>query len=337
MSDLPTTNPGTLVISLDFELIWGVRDQYPPDGGAYRENLLGVRAAIPQMLELFEEYGVSATWATVGMLMAESRDEWESFKPAALPRYVNADLNPYDDPIGTSEADDPLRFAGTLIDQIRKRPGQEIASHTFGHYYPLEPGTDQESFAADLKSAVAIAKAKGFALRSLVFPRNQFNPEYAQIIADAGFTVCRSNGAGWMHKEAASNTYFRTDIRAARLIDTYLPVSGNQVIAWDSIPFVGSLCCLPASMFLRPYSPRLRRLEGMRLTRVASGIEAASKAGGIYHLWWHPHNAGANTDRFMSFLRKVLDVYAKCRLHHDMQSMSMAEVAERAASLRNIG
>lgn len=335
MTDLSQNGPGTFVISLDFELIWGVRDRYSPDGGAYRENLIGARAAVPQMLDLFEEYGVSATWATVGMLMADSREEWETFKPDFMPRYADAALDSYHDPIGTSESDDPLRFAGNLIEQIRQRSGQEIASHTYGHYYPLEPGSDRESFAADLQSAVAIAKSKGFELRSLVFPRNQFNPEFAQIIADAGFTVCRSNSAGWMHKEAASDKYFRTDIRAARLIDAYVPLSGNQVIAWNSIPFVGSLCCLPASMFLRPYSPRLRRLEGLRLKRIASGIEGAAKSGGIFHLWWHPHNAGAHTDRFMSFLRKVLDVYAKCRLHHDMQSMTMAQVAERAAEFNS--
>src|SRR5262245_13071649 len=58
---------GALVISLDFELHWGVRDKRPVDG-SYRENLLGAREAIPRMLDLFEEFGIAATWATVGFL-----------------------------------------------------------------------------------------------------------------------------------------------------------------------------------------------------------------------------------------------------------------------------
>ena len=68
-------NPGfgALVISLDFELHWGVRDKRPVDG-PYRENLLGAREAIPRMLDLFEEFGVAATWATVGFLFAKNRD-----------------------------------------------------------------------------------------------------------------------------------------------------------------------------------------------------------------------------------------------------------------------
>ena len=57
---------GALVISLDFELHWGVRDKCAPDG-PYRENLLGARKAIPRILDLFEEFDVAATWATVGI------------------------------------------------------------------------------------------------------------------------------------------------------------------------------------------------------------------------------------------------------------------------------
>ena len=265
------------MISLDFELRWGVYDLVPDDGGKYRSNLLGVRTAIPQLLDLFEAYEIGATWATVGMLMAESRDERDQFKPTLTPRYDDPKLDSYSVSTGDSESDDPLHFGAELVDLVRARPRQEIGSHTFGHYYPLEPGHDPESFRADLESAVAIARAKGLTLRSLVFPRNQFNPEYAGIIADAGFTVCRSNAAGWLHREAAGARYFRTDIRAGRLVDTYLPITGDQVIAWDEIPFEGPLCCLPASQFLRAYSPQLRHLDALRFRRIARGIREAAR------------------------------------------------------------
>jgi len=52
--------PGALVISLDFELHWGVRDRLSAEG-PYRANLLGARAAVPRMLALFEKYGVAVT------------------------------------------------------------------------------------------------------------------------------------------------------------------------------------------------------------------------------------------------------------------------------------
>jgi peptidoglycan/xylan/chitin deacetylase (PgdA/CDA1 family) len=323
--------PGALVISLDFELRWGVHDLYPPDGGAYRENLLGVRTAVPRMLDLFEEYGISATWATVGMLMTESHAEWERFRPAATPRYDDPSLDTYTVQVGDDEATDPMHFAMSLVEQIRARKGQEIGSHTYAHYCALEPGSDSESYRQDLSVAVAVAKARGIELKSLVPPRHQFSPAYAQIVTDAGFTCCRSNAAGWLYKEASGARYFRSDIRAGRLIDHFVPITGDQVFRWDEIPFVGPLCCLPASFFLRAYSPQLRHLDALRFQRIARGIRNAGRTGGVFHLWWHPHNAGAHTDEYLAFLRRLLEVYADCHEKYGMVSMSMADAAATAA------
>src|SRR5579862_802407 len=63
---------GAFVLSLDFELHWGVRD-HEPLNGPYRPNLLGAREAIPRLLEMFKRYEISGTWAIVGFLFAESR------------------------------------------------------------------------------------------------------------------------------------------------------------------------------------------------------------------------------------------------------------------------
>lgn len=324
--------PGALVISLDFELRWGVRDLYPIDGGAYRANLLGAREAIPRMLDLFEEYEVAATWATVGMLFAQSRAELERHKPAHLPNYADPMLNPYRDPIGGGEGDDPLHYAPSLIAEIARRPGQEIASHTFGHYYPLEPGHDPASFAADLASAVSIAEAHGHQVSALVFPRNQINPDYAHLIRDAGFTVMRGNSRGWLYDAAAGDRYRRADIRAGRLLDNYVPMTGNQVFAWEDIPFIDGVCALPASHFLRPYSAKLAHLDGLRFRRIASGIREAAESGGVYHLWWHPHNFGLDAEQNLAFLRRLLEVHKTCRARHGMRSLSMTAAGNHARS-----
>ncbi|HEY7034098.1 MAG TPA: polysaccharide deacetylase family protein [Thermomicrobiales bacterium] len=326
---------GALVISLDFELRWGVRDLYPADGGAYRANLLGARTAIPRLLDLFQEYGVAATWATVGFLFAATRDELARHRPATLPNYADPTLSPYGESPGPDEDADPLHYAASLVETIRARPRQEIASHTFSHYYCLEPGHDAASLRADVESAVAIAKARGVELRSLVFPRNQFNPDYADLLAAAGFTCCRTNAAGWIYRESAGNRYRRVDARAGRLLDTYVEVSGDQVTPWDEIPFVGSLCCLPASHFLRPYTPRLHRLEPLRLRRITASLRKAATEHGVFHLWWHPHNAGVFTDEYLVFLHGILEEYRHCRDRYGMQSLSMADAAAVACSLQH--
>ena len=81
---------GRLVFSLDFELMWGVRDHRTVDD--YGDAVLGVRQALPRLLKLFDAYGVSATWATVGLLFARNRQEMLEYFPANRPSYRKAKL-----------------------------------------------------------------------------------------------------------------------------------------------------------------------------------------------------------------------------------------------------
>ena len=126
--------PGIFAISLDFELHWGVRDVKTV--AQYRENLLGVRRVVPALLATFAEYGIHATWATVGFVFFGSRTELLASLPDLLPEYENLRLSPYLDMkiLGNDEDDDPFHFGRSLIDQIRSHPEQEIATHTFSHY-----------------------------------------------------------------------------------------------------------------------------------------------------------------------------------------------------------
>src|SRR5689334_1908763 len=124
-SDPKPTPPahGALVISLDFELHWGVRDKRPANG-PYRRNLLGARAAVPGMLDLFKEFGIRATWATVGFLFARSRKELQEYSPARRPAYRDPKLSAYEERVGEDEAEDPLHYGASLIDEIADHPGQ---------------------------------------------------------------------------------------------------------------------------------------------------------------------------------------------------------------------
>src|SRR5690606_35067847 len=125
------------------ELHWGVRDHQPPDG-PYRPALLGAREAVLRTLDLFARYDVAATWATVGFLFARSRDELRRYTPALRPHYADGRLDPYDEPVGEGEHDDPIHYAPSLIARIRETPRQELATHTFSHYYCGDPGADPE-------------------------------------------------------------------------------------------------------------------------------------------------------------------------------------------------
>jgi peptidoglycan/xylan/chitin deacetylase (PgdA/CDA1 family) len=317
---------GALVISLDFELHWGVRDKCAPDG-PYHENLLGARKAIPRILDLFEEFDVAATWATVGFLFAKSRREREEFSPVVRPQYADSRLDAYAEATGQGEADDPLHYALSLIEEVRSRARQEIATHTFSHYYCLEPGETHEAFAADLRSAVAIAQRHGFDVRSMVFPRNQFRPGYEELLLAAGIACYRGNEPNWMYRPRPRGQETLA-VRAPRLLDHYVSLSGPKVVRWDEVLQPNGLCNVRSSMFLRPYSSRRKSLESARLRRIAGGIQMAAERRGIFHLWWHPHNFGTHTEQNLQFLRSVLEIFSACRQKHGMQSLSMAGVTD---------
>ena len=76
---------GALVISLDFELLWGVRDKRTI--ADYGPNILGVRKAVPALLDLFAQREIACTWATVGLLFFATNKALRAGLPARKPRY----------------------------------------------------------------------------------------------------------------------------------------------------------------------------------------------------------------------------------------------------------
>src|SRR5699024_6651888 len=130
-----------------------------------------------------------------GLLFADSREEIEEFAPPPelRPRYADAGLDPYRVRVGNSESEDPIHFAPSLIRLISTAPRQELGSHTFSHYTPVERGSSPESFSADLSAAKSIARTKGLKVRSLVMPRHQTRRDYLRHYTANGFTVHRGN------------------------------------------------------------------------------------------------------------------------------------------------
>ncbi len=317
---------GALVISLDFELHWGIRDQFPVNG-TYTPNLEGARTVIPKILELFETYDVAATWATVGFLFAKSKQELESHSAHLKPQYRNKALDAYAEPLGQSEADDPLHFAPSLVRLIQKTARQELSTHTFCHYYCLEEGQTSETFKADLESAISIAESIGNRPKSIILPRNQMNPEYASVMRELGINIYRGNEPGFMY-QAASTVDDHLVRRAFRLLDTYLPITKHHLARWGELREANGLINIPSSRILRAYSSKLRRLEPLRLKRITDGMTLAAKQNKLYHLWWHPHNFGLNQDENLSFLGDILTAFSSLQKMYGMQSLSMLDVAQ---------
>lgn len=317
---------GTFIVSLDFELYWGVRDKLSLD--EYRDNLLGVRIAIPSILDAFSKYGIHATWATVGFLFFDCKTDLLSVAPAEheRPQYTERKLSPYPhlDTVGESEEKDPFHYARSLLQQIYKYPHQEIGSHTFSHYYCLEPEQSLENFHADTVAAKSAARRLGIELKSFVFPRNQFHPDYLDRLAVEGFTSYRGTQRAWFY-QPVNESETTVLMRACRFLDAYINLSGSNTYRISDLE--RGLTNLPASRFLRPYNRRLRILEPLRLRRIFFEMDHAAKQGEAYHLWWHPHNFGRDLHHNLQILNKVCAHFCELHRQYGMESMNMCEAA----------
>src|SRR5688572_18536958 len=226
----------------------------------YKRNILGVREALPAMLELFRRYQIRATWAAVGMLLFDSKKELKEYLPQRRPEYRDPELSPYGtlEEIGDSERNDPYHFGLSLARKILSCEGMELGSHTFSHYYCLERGQDITQFRADMEASVAATGRLGVRPASLVFPRNQYNPAYLKVCSDLGFRAFRGNQRSWMYREAREKQQQSKWRRAAQLLDTYLNISGDN----GFFPRLDrGLVNLPASRFLRPLQMSPRKFE----------------------------------------------------------------------------
>ncbi len=283
------TETASVVISLDFELRWGVLDKLQDDFRAYRANLEGVHDVVPMTLDVFDQHGATVTWAVVGSMLCDGWDEWTDRCPP-WPRYERRSLCWRDELKGSTQ-DRALYFAPELVDQVRAR-GHEIASHSFTHLYMNEPGVTPEDVTQDAEAMNRLF-ADRWAARpsSFVFPRNQEGR--LRELQDAGIKSWRANPDLWFWDPEKPGGRGR---RALRVADSFLPRPRRRHSSADHVR-------QRASHLVRFQLPdQAWHLHARRIVRDSSRL----RGGEVLHLWWHPHNMGADPRRSVERLDELL-------------------------------
>jgi len=315
---------GVLVISLDFELHWGVSDKMSVSD--YKENLDNTRQAIQQMLVLFDQHNIHVTWATVGFLFCKNKEEiLFRTKNIVKPAYINSRFSNYNliSQIGNNHTDDPYHYGNDMIVLIKEYRNQEIGTHTFSHYYCLEEGASLTSFADDLDAAIAVAAHEDIKITSVVFPRNQYSDQYLKLCKEKGITSYRGNRHHWLYKPTSIKDQHLVR-RFGRLLDSYVNLSGINSYELNNAE---GILNVPASRFLRPYHPRFQSFEPYRLNRIRREMTYAAQNAQLYHLWWHPHNFGRHLGKNLDFLKKLLDHYQSLNDKYFFASSNMSELS----------
>jgi peptidoglycan/xylan/chitin deacetylase (PgdA/CDA1 family) len=313
---------GIFTVSLDFERMWGVHDVA---ASAYAENIDGVDVAIDRLLEVFNEYGIHTTWATVGLLFFNDLNELNSNLPDKKPQYASNLMNSYEYINRHAEPNQVKHFSLDTILKISKVTGQEIGTHTFSHYYCQESGQSINEFDSDIKAAVKIASKFNFDVNSLVFPRNQYNAHYLEVLRKYNIKSFRGNEEYWVYRDGykPDDSYLK---RGLRLLDSYLNISGNNCYSLEEISksFPHNIS---SSYFLRPYSEKLKYFDNFKEKRILDSMTHAAKNNLVFHLWWHPHNFGVNLEKNMSLLLKIIQHYDILKNKYDMISLNMGEIS----------
>ncbi|MCQ2246322.1 MAG: glycosyltransferase [Bacteroidaceae bacterium] len=318
---------GALVISLDYELMWGMIDVAEKDGYG-QTNVKNVPEVIGRLLSLFDKYGIHATFATVGMIMYENKEDLLSDIPSVVPSYTDPGKSPYERNYiqDIKPEENTLFFQKEIIEEIKKHNNVEIGTHTYCHYYCWEEGQTVEQFDVDTEKALFVASKQGINIKSIVFPRNQCSKNHLAVCARHGMTSYRGNALKYFDQTRSRFQDLKS--RICRLIDAYCNLGGSTAVSYSSIDMFEQPLNLRASRMLRPYSPRLSFLEGLRLKRIKKEMLCAAKNGQMYHLWWHPHNFGANMTENFAFLEEVCKYYQYLNQTYGFKSYTMTEMCK---------
>ncbi|MEZ4802642.1 MAG: polysaccharide deacetylase family protein [Gelidibacter sp.] len=330
---------GHFVVSLDFELHWGVFDQRTVE--SYKENLSNVPVVIHRLLEMADKYDVKLTFATVGFLFAKDKQDLLNHLPEQKPTFVHQRYSPYPliDSIGNDEKDDPYHYAHSLIKKIRDNGNHEIGTHTFCHYYCHELGQTVEQFEDDLKSAIAIAKQMDIKLESIIFPRNMMDLRYEQDLPYAetfyklGFKSFRGKEKAYIYNIFTQKFYHGWYIfKILRMMDAYSNVTGMNTYNMDELYVKNKPLNIPSSRLLRAYNKTMSFLEPLKVHRITSGMRHAAQKNELFHLWWHPHNFGTHMDENFKNLEAIFKEYSILNKTKGFQSETMTSLTNQIIS-----
>jgi peptidoglycan/xylan/chitin deacetylase (PgdA/CDA1 family) len=245
---------GTLTISIDLELAWGVWDSLTAE--ALRMAETAERPICTALLELFDRHSVPATWAMVAALLDEAAAQ---NRPGST---------------GCWHAPDVVERIG------KAKVAHEIGSHGGRHINLAAAGVREAE--DDIHFARHLHRTFGLPFKSFVFPRNRIGN--LDALRRAGLRVYRGRDVGW---SSGAHRAGRFAAKAANLADKALPIPPRPVrprVHAELVDLPGSMLMLGRNGVRRFVLPSVTR------TKLAMGLHRAIQSGETFHLWFHPSN-----------------------------------------------
>lgn len=181
-----------IIISIDFELDWGYRDQDNP------LSVDEISKGLDSLIALLNKHQIKSTWAIVGQLFTNNRKE-----------------------------DNSKRQLQWITRNLKENDLIEIASHTYNHIFFEE--LSKELIEEDFTLMKNIAKDNARDFKSIVFPRNQYSTANLYLIKKNSYTHYRSVLEKWYLK---TNKYSKENKIKRNLIRIFdmLPFNRDAIV-----------------------------------------------------------------------------------------------------------
>ncbi|WP_254838775.1 polysaccharide deacetylase family protein [Natronomonas marina] len=314
---MTSSGPGSVVISLDAELAWGVHDRQP--SAAEERRIETARRSWSWLVDLFDEHGVPATWAVVGALLAESADDAAPEHPLSDAWFETARR-------GIARRPDEWLGRDLVAAVADADADHELASHSFSH--PVFADVSRSVADAECRLSRVYGRRLGLEFSSFVFPRNRIG--HRDVLAEHGYRCYR--GRRPYRLPAVPG------VRGAATLAGTLTGTGSPPVVSPRVDEYG-LVELPASLFLGGFRDRPWRTVASVGTDPAvglakRGVERARREGGVFHLWLHPNDL--TDDAYARRVAAVVSHVADRREETDLRVETMDGLARRALADREV-
>lgn len=310
-----SNNTGYFIFSLDTELGTGYFDYdeirnriFSADGSREREN-------IARILELLEEFQITATWAVVGHIFYEHCEECEICPILEW----KGKYQSYEDAYKTRH---PLWYGADVVDMLlNQKMKHEIAFHGYSHK-PFNTLSREEA-EIEIREFIRVASRKGIHAKSVVFPRNKVG--HLDLFEKYGFTNYRSEESLPL---LTRNKYIVG--RMAKNLDHILGISTPPV--HDLKDFAGgNMVNLISTQHVFGFSRDTDLLlekwgfPTLRVRRIVRAVRKAAAQKKVAHIWVHPEEF--RSEGAFSKLRYIFESVAEEVAAGRMKTISMVDMA----------
>lgn len=310
-----TNKKGYFLFSLDTELAWGYFDQYRP--GRFSSGGVRERKAIRRLLDIFDEFEISATWAVVGHMFFASCEKCEVCPVLEWKGKYSSFEQIYD-------TNDQLWYGADVIDLLQSRSTRhEIGFHGYTHKVFDERVMTEAEAKTEITEWRRLAARKNITPYSVAFPRNRAG--HLGAFKDAGYICYRGD------ELRPRGSRFTLLNKAMNVFDLILQI--RTPLVYESILDESGLVNLPASRWLFGMNRRVEAaldsvgLSTLRIRPMVEAVKRAAHEGRIVHIWAHPEEfkTDADFEKLRFLLRHVAGEIKK----GSMQSITMIDLARK--------